>query len=296
MEIVKLKVQDEYELNLHVFEVPNPKGVIQVLHGMEEHQERYERLVFDLNANGYSVVTANMRGHGEDAPLLGYFGDNGASLLVNDQVEITRFIKERYNVEKVIIFAHSMGTITTRNLLMEHSNDYSKVILSGYPCPMGAASVGVVLSNIIKAFKGAKHYSKLLENLAVGSFNKAVKNPKTDFDWISYNEANVNAYIEDKYCGHGFTVNGCNALFTLVANMGKAKLYKDVNKELPFLLISGEDDPCTGKEKGRNASLSILNKAGFNDIKVITYPHMRHEILNEEDFLLVHKDIIEYLS
>ena len=63
-----------------------PKGIVQLIHGMEEHQERYEPFVSFLNENGYTVVTSNMRGHGDDAPTLGYFAPkNGYKYL-----EVTR--------------------------------------------------------------------------------------------------------------------------------------------------------------------------------------------------------------
>ena len=39
----------------------------------------------------------------------------------------------------------------------------------------------------------------------------------------------------------------------------KERLDKDVNKEMPVLLIAGDADPCTGLEKGRKASLDNLH-------------------------------------
>ena len=148
MEKVIVNARDGYKLNVTVFAVDAPKGYIQVIHGMEEHQERYEPLASYLNSLGYVVVTSNMRGHGDDAPLLGFFKEKKGYLeLLEDQKAITRYIKERYKTEKVIILAHSMGTIITRNLLMTESKGYEKVILSGYPCPQSAASMGIVLAS-----------------------------------------------------------------------------------------------------------------------------------------------------
>ena len=82
----------------------------------------------------------------------------------------------------------------------------------------------------------------------------------------------------------------------MVGDINKAKLYKNVNAELPFLLISGEDDPCTGGEKGRNASLKVLQKAGFKDLKVETLHQMRHEILNETDKEKVQQMILDFIE
>lgn len=297
MEKIKIKSKDGYELNVHVFEVQNPVGYIQIIHGMEEHQERYERLVFDLNKEGYTVITSNMRGHGEDTDLLGYFAKkDGYLYLLEDQKIITKYIMERFKTEKIIIIAHSMGTIITRNLLQTESKNYEKVILIGYPCPQKLVGFGIILTNIIKNIKGDKYYSKKIEKMSVGQFNKKIKNPKTGVDWISVNEENVKMYLSDKYCGHGFTVSAFNDLFHLVKNMSKYKLYKNINEKLKLLLLRGDSDPCTGYDKGSNESINILKKAGFNDIEMKKYENMRHEILNEKEFKKVHSDIIEFLK
>ena len=78
--------------------------------------------------------------------------------------------------------------------------------------------------------------------------------------------------------------------------MKKANKYKAINKELPFLLISGEEDPCTGGEKGRKASIKVLEKAGFKNIEVETIKDMRNEILNENDKQKVYDDILNFLN
>lgn len=49
MENVILKAKDGTDLALSVYEVPNAKGVVQVIHGMMEHRGRYERLALELN-------------------------------------------------------------------------------------------------------------------------------------------------------------------------------------------------------------------------------------------------------
>lgn len=73
MEKIFIKARDNYELELHEFKVENSKAVIQIIHGMEEHQERYEDFIKELNENGFSVVSSDMRGHGKSAKDLGFF-------------------------------------------------------------------------------------------------------------------------------------------------------------------------------------------------------------------------------
>ena len=73
MENIVLKASDGYALSLAVFEREHPRGYIQIIHGMEEHKERYEAFAEQLRQVGFTVVTSDMRGHGEHAPKLGFF-------------------------------------------------------------------------------------------------------------------------------------------------------------------------------------------------------------------------------
>lgn len=297
MREIFLNGSDGYKLTIHIFEVTNPKGFIQLIHGMEEHQERYEDFIEKLNEAGYTVISSDMRGHGKDCLELGYFADRlGNDLLVSDQMIITEYIKREFKANGVIIFAHSMGTIITRKLLQTKSSDYERVILSGYPYPKAMSRLGLILGKIIALFKGKHHFSPLLEKMAVGVFNKDIKNPKTSVDWLSHNEENVNKYIEDPLCGKGFKTQGFLDLFHLVIDIRKPKKYRNVNQELKILTLRGEDDPCTGYEKGSKKSLLILKKAGFKNIRDMAYPKMRHEILNEDNRDLVYNDVIDFLT
>lgn len=295
MERVVIKSRDGYNLEVHIFSVENPKAVVQLIHGMEEHQERYEPFIEFLNRNNYSVVSSDMRGHGSSAKNLGYFKDkDGYKELIEDQKSVTKYIKEKFVDCPIYIFAHSMGTIITRVLLQENSNDYEKVVLSGYPNYQKGAYAGIAVANIVKAFKGAKYKSKFIASLSVDSFNKSIKNPNTKYDWISHNEENVKAYIEDPYCGIGFTCSAFSDLFHLVIMMNKPKLYFNTNKNMRILLLRGIDDPCTGGEKGANNSYKVLCDAGFSNIERIDYPNMRHEILAEKDNQKVYNDVLNF--
>ena len=297
MENIFINSGNDYKLSLSIFAVDNAKGVVQIVHGMQEHKERYYPFAEFLNKNGYNVVVSDMRGHGKDAPLLGHIADKkGEKLLIEDQQVIYKFIKERFNDLPVILFGHSMGSIISRVLLQTNSKDYQKVILSGYVAPNPASGVAVALGNMVGTFTGKRKSSKLLASLALGPYSKAVKDRKTDLDWLSYNEENVKKYIESPLCGIKFSNGSFSALFHLLNNMGKAKKYQNVNEQLPILLAGGEEDPCTGGEKGRLNSKKVLEKAGFKDITPITYPKMRHEILNEIDKQQVYQDMLDFLK
>ena len=235
-----------------------------------------------------------MRGHGRGAEYLGYFKDTKGYLeLIEDQKTVTDFIKKRFHQLPIFILAHSMGTITTRVLLQQDSSKYEKVVLSGYPNYQKGTRCGILLADILKTLRGTKYKSKLIHSLSVGAFDKQIDH-QAGGSWICYNDETVRAFAEDPYCGFGFTCSAFSDLFHLVAMMHKPERYQNVNRDLPLLLLRGQDDPCTGGEKGAKDSYRVLAKAGFRNIQSIAYPHMRHEILNETDHQKVYGDILTF--
>ena len=297
MKQIKIKSTDNYMLSLNLYETKKPKAIIQIIHGMEEHQGRYAEFATYLANEGFMVVTSDMRGHGPDAKELGYFKDkDGHKQLIEDQKIIRAYIKEHYNGTPVYLFGHSMGTMIARVLLQTESKSYDKVILCGYPNYNPAAVGGIAISSLIRTFKGPKYDSKLLQDMTTGSFAKTLENPKTPLDWLSYNEENIKKYQEDTLCGFNFTVSAYNALFHLMNDMHKSSKYKNTNNDLQFLMIAGKEDPCTGGEKGTAGSIKTLEKAGFKNITRIDYEGMRHEILNEDEKEKVYKDVVEFIE
>ena len=293
----KLKAKDGYELSLRIYEAQEPKAVVKFIHGMEEYQDRYQPFAEFLQGAGYTVVTADLRGHGKNAPMLSHIADRDGHLrLLEDEETILEMIHENWAGVPVILFGHSMGTIIARVFLQKWSREFHKVVLSGYPNPNPAAAAGNVLVSLLASFKGAKGYSKLVDGMVLGTFSKAVPDAKTPLDWLSVNEENVERYKEDPLCGARFTLGSYAALFGLMKLMGDPGKYEEVWKELPILLISGKDDPCTGGEKGRADSEAVLRKAGFRELEIVTLDGMRHEILNETNKETVYQKILEFIN
>lgn len=298
MQQITLESKDNYRLSLQIYETDKPAGVVRIIHGMMEHQARYEDFAEYLAKHGYIVVTSDMRGHGSSAPVLSHIADrDGDKRLIEDENVIRDMISSKYPDLPVILFAHSMGSIIARKVLQRDSGRYDKVILSGYVNPQRAASFGVLLTKLIGLIRSPKGHSALLTSLAVGPFAAAIPDAEPhELRWLSYNEDNIARFISDPLCGKEFSVGSYNALFHLVADIARPRLYKNVRTDLPILLISGKDDPCTGFDKGRAKSLSVLRKAGFSDIKTLTLTGMRHEILNEKENHAVYEKILHFID
>ena len=65
----------------------NPRGLVQIAHGMAEYKERYTPFLEFLTGEGYACLINDHRGHGASAASpqdLGWFGPAGARGLVED--------------------------------------------------------------------------------------------------------------------------------------------------------------------------------------------------------------------
>lgn len=286
-------------LSYRIFECSNPKASVVVVHGMQEHKERYINFAQYLNDNGYVVFIYDLPGHGQSGELSdrGFFGDeNGWRNLVNSSLDAVRYIKNKYPDVPVIYFGHSMGTMIGRCFLQNYDNLIDGMILSGAPAYVEAATLGKTIAKSIASIKGKKEFAPLLTTLAVGGFNKAIANPRTPLDWLSVNEENVDAYIADENCGFPFTNQGYADLFDGMIRMNKKNLYRVNNKDLPIYFFAGEEDPCIGGVEGFNSSINLLKSVGYKHIDSKLYAGLRHETLNEKCAESVFADISKWIE
>jgi len=289
--------QDGVVLHGNLFcESASPKGLILLLHGMAEHKERYAHTIEVLTKAGYAVLSTDERGHGESAIVKGYFAkEDGWLRNVRDQHALVEEAR-KYVKAPLIVFGHSMGTLVARSFLKRYESEITKVVLTGTPSNNKAVGVAISLCKMIKTFKGEEYRSPLLNNLCFGAFNKAVENPKTDYDWLSINEENVKAYIADDDCGYTFTVKGFQDMFEGMKDVYGLDGWSVKKPALPIRFYSGSLDPCMTNLDGLKEAVEILKKQGYADVDYKVYEGYRHEILNEEIRDEVLADILGFLN
>lgn len=275
------------------------KGIVQISHGMCEHKERYFDFMRFLNNNGYITVINDHRGHGESVTNkqeLGYFKDKQGDAIVDDLLQVTLYIKNRYPQYKVILFGHSMGSLVVRKYIQENDDKISKLIVCGSPSKNNFVSIGICITKIIGMFKGEFYRSKFVEHMATGRGNKKFLDEKDEVSWITSDKKIRDNYRNDELCNFKFTINGYLNLFYLVKHVYTKNRYKVLNRKLPILFIAGEDDPVIVSKEKWNQSQEFLRKVGYSNVKGILYNKMRHEILNEIEKDKVYNDILKYIS
>lgn len=277
-----------------------PRAMVQIAHGMCEHLLRYESFAEYLAAHGFLVFGHDHLGHGQTAQSTDDLGftvsGGGAEHLVEDVHLLSLHMQAQHPQLPLVLFGHSMGSFIVREVLARYGNDYAASIVCGTGGPETPAGAGKLLASLMMAFRGERHRSVLLKKIAFAGYNQKCGKDCDPNAWLTRDGEVVTRYNDDPLCGYVFTLRAYHDLFTLVQRVSRRDWADRLPKELPLLLISGEDDPVGGFGKGVRTVEKRLKDANIADLTAILYPKMRHEILNEIDYKTVWSDIERWLE
>lgn len=279
---------------------PHAKAIIQIAHGMAEHVLRYEDFANFLTENGFIVYGNDHRGHGNNivAPDdKGFFTDhNGFHRVVADMYELTNYIKKTHPNVPVIIFGHSMGSFLTRRFIQLHGNEVDGVILSGTGGDQGImGKLGLLLAKAEKRRIGRRTPSKVMDKLVFGKFNEQFDTARTDFDFLSRDTAEVDAYIADDLCGFICSSGFFADLLEGINLIHQKKEVMQTPKALPILLISGDADPVGDNGKGVKNVYELYRDVGCEHVAFKLYNGARHELINETNKEEVYEDVLNWM-
>ena len=309
MKSFMLKMDDGYELSINRWQPDTEeeiKGVIQLHHGLAEHSLRYDRFGSVLAENGWVLNAYDMRGHGRSAEnaekngtgIFGKLADKkGFDRAVLDLKAVTDNLKNDFPGKKTILMGHSFGSFVSQGFIEEFGSSIDACILCGTAGPRPAlVGVGSFFAHLITFFTGKNAIVPLLDKLAFGSYNAKIQNPRTEFDWLSANELNVDMYKMDNWCGFPLTASFFCSMLEGLNKIHKSKNIKKIPTDLPVFFIWGSDDPVGSYGASIKDLIKIYQSNGMNKIEFKEYPGDRHEILNENDKEKVENDIIEWIN
>ena len=262
-----------------------PKAVVQLIHGITDYANRYAHFAEFLNSLGYLVVAQDHMGHGEsisEAAPKGCFS-GGWFAAVDDTYQLYLDTRKRYPGIPYVMFGHSMGSFIARSILARYpdSGIDAAVICGTIWAPSVVLEGGRMMAQLICRRNGEQKPSPALRQMMFGTCNARIENPRTPFDWLTRDEAVVDAYMADPFCAFAPSAGLVRDMIDGIRYIQKPENMARMKKDLPVLFIAGGEDHAGGYGKGVEHVAADFAKAGMVRVSTRIYPGCRHEILNE---------------
>lgn len=288
-------------LNVIIWETEKePIGVLQIVHGMAEYIDRYDNFAKYMTEHGFNIIGHDHLGHGHsvsDERDYGFFAEeNGDKIIIEDMHSVTQYAREKWEELPNFILGHSMGSFCLRQYLTKYSNDVFGAIIMGTGwIPSAAALLGKTIATNTCKSKGSHTVNPLLIKLTLEPYNKPFAPARTNCDWLSRDEKQVDLYVNDKLCGFDFTAGAYKDFFTVLEKIAKNRQLIGMRKSLPILITSGSVDPVGGKKACEKLNAQY-KRCGIDDVTLKLWENDRHEILNELDKSDVYRYICNWLK
>jgi alpha-beta hydrolase superfamily lysophospholipase len=273
--------QDSLGIDIVFYEWPvaEPKGVVQIAHGLGEHARRYDHMASVLNRAGFSVYADDHRGHGQTGlsqierkqiKKLGNLGQGGMDATFKEVLDFSKLIKSETPGKPLIFLGHSWGSFIAQKVINKSSDLYDAVVLSGSALTMPGY-------------------------LATGNFNKVWKRlpGSTGYEWLSRDVEIQKRFVADPltFMASAMQVLGFSNSLKMFGTPSK-----NVRSDLPILLQVGEADPVGGEYSNKALVEAYRKKAGIRDIELFVYHEARHEIYNELNKDDILQDLIKWIN
>ena len=262
------------------------RGTVLLFHGLAEHSARYTALADLLAGRGFDVYAHDHRGHGEtrapDAPLRRFAKKRGADAVLTDCRAVHDHALARNPDRPIVVLGHSMGGLIALNYAERTGVDLAGVAVWNANFRTGAAErIGRIAMRIEKALKGSDVPSAILQRATFDAWAKSVAPRRTQFDWLSHDASQVDAYIADPLCGFSPTLSMMEDVLALVFEGGSDAGLKALPVHVPVHLLGGTQDPATENAEGVRWLERRLRETGHDDVTLTIVEGARHETLNE---------------
>ena len=276
------------------------KGFVQIIHGVAEHSERYERFAEFMTGNGYGVYVHDHQGHGKTDPENPGFIDvpeDGFGVMMNNICDVYTIIRKNYPGYPVFQLGHSMGAALVMRIVQQRLCNPDGVIYSGIPAPPPPeARIAVSLAASMSCLYGPDAPGNILEKLTFGPYEKRFKPMRTRADWLSRDPEEVDIYICDPECFFTLSASFYRDFLKGVITTLRTSSLTQHPAYMPVLFISGDADPVGNDGKGVRYISRTLEKNGVADVTLNLYPDGRHEMLNEINRQQVMNDIVMWIN
>src|SRR5438270_4878619 len=255
------------------------RGVVQIAHGLGEHIGRYAELAETLAQAEFVVYGNDHRGHGLTAKPVGSFGEfgpRGFDQLVEDMVSLRVIAKDEHRGKPYILLGHSMGSFAAQQCVLDHSHSIDGLALSGSGALDG-------LARVAQSVAAGEDLMKLM--------NAGFEPARTSSDWLSRDNAEVDAFISDPLCFPSLKHESMQSFLDAFPRLADPREIRKIRDDLPVYIFSGNDDPVGQRLEGVLVLIDRYRSAGLTSIAHDFYTGGRHEILHETN----RRDVISNL-
>ena len=270
------------------------RAIVLVLHGASEHSGRYHRFAEALAAEGYAVYADDHRGHGRTGRGhgVGVPGPRGFEGVLDAIAAVHRQAIAENDALPVVVFGHSMGSVLTQVYAQRHGAELAGFVLCGSMAP--SPELGEMVAGLQMAVDAGMGDQPMD---ALGSFNTTFEPARTEFDWLSRDDAEVDAYLADPFCGAGnpLTYGFILGVVQLLQGSSDPVAIASIPKDVAVLLITGTADPVSNGAELVRGLEEAYREAGLA-VESHYYPDARHELLNETNRAEVQQDVLRWLS
>jgi len=298
MKSIDIQTFDNHPTKFYFFDQTDktPKGIVQIVHGMNEHIGRYSHFIEFLNSNGFIVVAEDHRANGTTASFgnVGkYEGKQTFFDTLKDVIALSQYAKQNYPNLALVLFGHSYGSYILQKYMQEY-NDFDMAILSGSNYAKSLLnSFARRVAYLTVKLKGDNAPAKFITHMGFEKFDKKLKG-----SWLSTDQDEVEKHKSDKLCTRYFGAKFYYDMFFATTKSLYTKIgLQNISKDKPILLISGDQDLSNNRAKGLNKLYKIYKK---NDLKVEikVYKGARHELLFEKPQTkqMVMDDILNFIT
>ena len=282
----KIYINDQHTIHGRIWlpEDCSPKAILVIVHGMTEHSYRYKELAGVLTSEGIAVTGFDLPGHGKNLnhSNCAAFGPDGWKLALDDIRDFSAFLQDKYTNVPFYILGFSLGSFLLREYLNKYKYDFSGAIIAGtgyQPAVILSVMIAIVKSQI-KSY-GFDETTPLVKQLSFETYNSKFKPNQTDFDWLCSDEIELQKYIQDPLCADSISAGLFWQLLCAMKYTGSKQAYKNWNRKMPILLISGENDPVGDFGKGVHKTAKEMKKSGIIQVDLHLLSGARHDIFHE---------------